>query len=86
MLVNSPDPEHKRAELGGNFPASSAGSSEREKRFELSTLALARRCSTAELFPRIQNAFRQHRKGELPVACQSVKRFSAPSDLSDPVC
>ena len=24
---------------------------EREKRFELSTLALARRCSTTELFP-----------------------------------
>ncbi len=33
-------------------PRRIGGSLEREKRFELSTLALARRCSTAELFPR----------------------------------
>ena len=34
---------------------------EREKRFELSTLALARRCSTTELFPLDSRANYTHR-------------------------
>ena len=46
------DKRKKREPEARNSPATSGSYMEREKGFEPSTLALARRCSTTELFPR----------------------------------
>ena len=48
---------------------------ERETRFELATLALARRCSTTELFPLTHSQHAERDSTEHEWDCQAVQYF-----------
>ena len=48
---------------------------ERETRFELATLALARRCSTTELFPLTHSQHEERDSTEHEWDCQAVQYF-----------
>ena len=57
---------------------------ERETRFELATPALARRCSTAELFPHVHGASGQNRTVDTRIFSPLLYRLSYRGMNGDP--